>query len=90
VILVEASLELSEKVSGGVPVFNFAVAKVRYRALTVSATDVRVFFRLFPVVTTSLECDLWCWESCHKSLAERGFNTAGFGNQRTSKENFAS
>lgn len=47
-------LELSGTV-GGTPVYNFAVAKVRYRALTVSATDVRVFFRLFPVATTSLE-----------------------------------
>ncbi|WIM06096.1 MAG: protein-glutamine glutaminase family protein [Candidatus Nitricoxidivorans perseverans] len=47
-------LELSGTV-GGTPVFNFAVAKVRYRALAVSAADVRVFFRLFPVATTSLE-----------------------------------
>ena len=49
-------LELSQTV-GGTPVYNFAIAKVRYRALTVSATDVRVFFRLFPVATTSLEYD---------------------------------
>ncbi len=47
-------LELSRQVSG-VNVYNFAVAKVRYRALHTSATDVRVFFRLFPVATTSLE-----------------------------------
>lgn len=47
-------LELSETV-GGVRVFNFAVAKVRYRALSVSADDVRVFFRLFPASSTSLE-----------------------------------
>jgi F0F1-type ATP synthase assembly protein I len=47
-------LELSATV-GGTAVYNFAVAKVRYRALTVAATDVRVFFRLFPVATTSLE-----------------------------------
>lgn len=49
-------LELSQTVDG-TPVYNFAVAKVRYRALSVSATDVRVFFRLFPVATTSLEYD---------------------------------
>lgn len=49
-------LELSQTVNG-VPVYNFAIAKVRYRALSVSATDVRVFFRLFPVATTSLEYD---------------------------------
>lgn len=47
-------LELSQTVNG-TPVYNFAIAKVRYRALSVSATDVRVFFRLFPAATTSLE-----------------------------------
>jgi Glutaminase len=47
-------LELSGTV-GGTPVFNFAVAKVRYRSVLTSAIDVRVFFRLFPVATTSLE-----------------------------------
>lgn len=47
-------LELSAMVDG-TPVYNFAIAKVRYRALSVSATDVRVFFRLFPASSTSLE-----------------------------------
>ncbi|MCE7926650.1 MAG: hypothetical protein DYG98_26710 [Haliscomenobacteraceae bacterium CHB4] len=47
-------LELSKTVNG-TPVYNFAVAKVRYRALSTQATDVRVFFRLFPVATTSLD-----------------------------------
>jgi hypothetical protein len=49
-------LELSQTVDG-TAVFNFAVAKVRYRSRFTSATDVRVFFRLFPVATTSLEYD---------------------------------
>jgi hypothetical protein len=49
-------LELSGTV-GGTPVYNFAVAKVRYRSLYTEATDVRVFFRLFPAATTSLEYD---------------------------------
>lgn len=49
-------LELSQMV-GGKRIYNFAVAKVRYRALTTSATDVRVFFRLFPVATTSVAYD---------------------------------
>jgi hypothetical protein len=49
-------IELSGTV-GGIPVYNFAIAKVRYRSLLSSATDVRVFFRLFPVATTSLEYD---------------------------------
>jgi hypothetical protein len=37
------------------PVFNFAVARVRYRALTTPAPNVRAFFRLFQVATTSTE-----------------------------------
>jgi hypothetical protein len=47
-------LELSGTV-GGTPVYNFAVAKVRYRSQSLQAMNVRVFFRLFPVATTSLE-----------------------------------
>ncbi len=47
-------LELSEQVDG-TKVFNFAVARVRYRAEVQEAENVRVFFRLFPVSTTSLE-----------------------------------
>ncbi|MER7046152.1 M35 family metallo-endopeptidase [Streptomyces jumonjinensis] len=46
-------LELAEQ-SGGVRVFNFAVAKVRYRG-TVDLAGVRTFFRLFPASTTSLD-----------------------------------
>ncbi|HEX7904668.1 MAG TPA: protein-glutamine glutaminase family protein [Chitinophagaceae bacterium] len=49
-----SKLELSQSV-GGTSVYNFAVAKVRYRALSLSATNVRVFFRLFPASSTSLE-----------------------------------
>lgn len=41
---------------GGTPVqvFNFAVARVRYRGLTLNAPKVRVFFRLFQAQTTNL------------------------------------
>jgi len=46
-------LELSEKVNG-ISVYNYAIAKVRYRSLAGTANNVRVFFRLFPVATTSL------------------------------------
>jgi hypothetical protein len=49
-------LELSGTV-GGTSVYNFAIAKVRYRSLYIEATDVRVFFRLFQAATTSLEYD---------------------------------
>ncbi len=51
-----AVLELSEQVNG-VPVFNFAVAKVHYRSLTADANNVRVFFRAFPASTTSTAYD---------------------------------
>lgn len=47
-------LELSASVDG-TPVYNFAIAKVRYRALSLPANNVRVFFRLFPASSTSLE-----------------------------------
>ena len=43
--------------SSGTAVFNFAVARVRYRALVDDAQAVRVFFRLFPALTVSLAYD---------------------------------
>ena len=49
-------LELSEVVDGA-RVFNFAVARVRYRGEALDAENVHVFFRLFPVSTTSLNYD---------------------------------
>ena len=51
-----SSLELSEKVDG-IPVFNFAIARVRYRG-TSDISNVRVFFRLFPAATTSTDFNL--------------------------------
>lgn len=50
-------LELSEKV-GNVAVYNFAMARVRYRSAVTDATDVRVFFRLFPWETSSVEYNM--------------------------------
>ncbi len=49
-------LELSEEVNG-VPVYNFAIAKVHYRSLMTDSGTVRVFFRLFPASTTSTAYD---------------------------------
>lgn len=46
-----AQLELARTVAGR-RVFNFAVAKVHYRAATLDAVDTRVFFRLFATATT--------------------------------------
>lgn len=43
--------------SSGTAVFNFAIARVRYRALVDDAETVRVFFRLFPALTVSLAFD---------------------------------
>ncbi len=47
-------LELSQT-AGGVAVYNFAVAKVRYRSAVTDADEVRVFFRMFPWATSSVE-----------------------------------
>ena len=49
-----SKLELSTSV-GGKNIFNFAVARVRYKAKTLDAKDVRVFFRLFTTAATGLE-----------------------------------
>lgn len=51
-----SALELSQKV-GGTKVYNFALAKVRYRG-TIGISNVRVFFRLIPVPTTSTHFNL--------------------------------
>jgi hypothetical protein len=48
-----SQLELSRTVDG-IRVLNFAVAKVRYRAKTQAATDVRVFFRTFNTMVSNL------------------------------------
>jgi L-Lysine epsilon oxidase N-terminal/L-lysine epsilon oxidase C-terminal domain len=49
-------LELSETV-GGVAVFNFAVCRVRYRALALNAPNVRAFFRTFQTAATYTDYD---------------------------------
>lgn len=52
-----SALELSPTV-GGVPVDNFAFAKVRFRAPNgVHADDVKMFFRLFTTAVTNLNYD---------------------------------
>jgi hypothetical protein len=51
-----SALELAQQVNG-TNVFNFAVAKVRYVG-TIAISNVRAFFRLFPVSTTSTEFSL--------------------------------
>ncbi len=38
----------------GQPVFNFAIARVRYRSLATPANNVRVFFRLFTTTVTTM------------------------------------
>lgn len=51
-----ARLELSRSVNGQ-RVFNFAIAKVRYRAQVLQAGNVRVFFRLFTTAATGIDYD---------------------------------
>jgi kumamolisin len=52
-----SSLALYQLDHNMVPVFNFALARVRYRALLTSAPDVRVFFRLCPALSVSTDYD---------------------------------
>jgi hypothetical protein len=52
-----APLELATTAGSGTPVFNYAIARVRYRATTTSAQRVKCFFRLFNVAATGLEYD---------------------------------
>ena len=47
-------LEQSQMIMGA-PVFNFAVAKVRYRAKITAATGVQVFFRTFMTMRSALD-----------------------------------
>ena len=49
-----SKLELSRSKDGR-RVFNFAIAKVRYRGQSLTATDVRVFFRMFTTAATGLD-----------------------------------
>ena len=47
-------LEWSQTVNGQ-PIYNFAVCRVHYRSELNTAPNVRVFFRLFPAMTTSTD-----------------------------------
>jgi hypothetical protein len=58
----ESTLELATTVDGE-PVYNFAVAKVRYRAIAQPAPGVRVLFRLFNTVGTALE---WTYSTSYR------------------------
>lgn len=52
----EAPLALATSVAG-MKLYNYAIAKVRYRATGTVADDVKVFFRMFNTVGTALEYD---------------------------------
>jgi hypothetical protein len=55
-----SAVELAGAINVGsmsTPVYNFAVARVRYRALTTPAPNVRAFFRMFQASTTSTNFD---------------------------------
>lgn len=92
-----SQLELSRTV-GGVRVFNFAVAKVRYRANTVPADSVRVFFRTFNTMVSDLSytTDPGAYVQNYRRSSDGtvpllGLNTffSGAGNQITSIPYFA-
>jgi hypothetical protein len=50
-----STVSIAGNVAFFLPVYNFAVARVRYRALSTPAPNVRAFFRLFQVSTTSTD-----------------------------------
>lgn len=52
-----SALALYQVDSSNTPIFNFALARVRYQALTTDATNVRVFFRLCPALSVSVDYD---------------------------------
>ncbi len=52
-----ASLALAPTDAGGTPVYNFAVARVRYRDI-IPASDVRLFFRMWPAQQTNATYDV--------------------------------
>jgi len=49
-----SAVELAGNI-GSTPVYNFTVARVRYRALSNPAANVRVFFRMFQAATTATD-----------------------------------
>ena len=51
-----AALALAPADAGGTPVYNFALARVRYRDVQV-ANNVRVFFRMWPAQQTNATYD---------------------------------
>lgn len=52
----DSALQLAA-IEDGQPVYNFAVARVRYRGQSLAADDVRVFFRMFSTATTNMSFD---------------------------------
>lgn len=62
---------------GGTAVYNFAFAKVRYRALTAQAPSVAVFFRLFNSVGTALEFDTTTTYARHEMTGGRAISLLG-------------
>ncbi|KAM6534355.1 hypothetical protein FALCPG4_003996 [Fusarium falciforme] len=51
----EAPLDIASLGPSGRPIFNYAISRVRYRALTTTAQWVKCFFRSFNVATTGLD-----------------------------------
>lgn len=53
----DAKLDLASNGAwpASLPIYNYAIARVRYRATTTTATNVKCFFRMFNVAATGLE-----------------------------------
>jgi hypothetical protein len=67
--------------TSGTAVFNFAIAKVRYRAIAQDAQAVRVFFRLCPALTVSLAYDQATTYRTYSDGAQYGQKIARLGKQ---------
>jgi Galactose oxidase, central domain len=54
----DSTLSLAPADTGGTPVYNFAIARVRFRDLNQDAHNVRLFFRMYPAQQTSGAYDI--------------------------------
>jgi hypothetical protein len=74
-------LALNQFDSGGTPIFNFAIAKVRYQGIAQDAQAVRVFFRLCPALTVSTAYDPATTYRTFSDGVQYGHKIARFGVQ---------
>ena len=72
---------LNQTDGSGTAIFNFAIARVRYRALVQDAQAVRVFFRLCPALTVSTAFEPTTTYRTHSDGVQFGSKIAMLGTQ---------